>query len=163
MQLVFGRRKFRGGMTLQADSGAGRSQVQAMRVMAIAAGDPLLMHAALEKRPVDIYFIENLSVAVIEGRCDQGRGIVIEKISCGVRAFRQSTPARMTSRARIDFCICASRGATCAVARGLIQYPCYVGAFGEMQIKPVIGFRAIAVGPIHVVGAGAMACFTRNI
>ena len=41
-------------------------QLSGVGVMAIGTGDPLLVHAALKERSVDIHLVKNLTVGVVE-------------------------------------------------------------------------------------------------
>ena len=53
-------------VTLQTNAGSGRAQREAVRFVTIAAGDALLIHAALQERSPDIHLIEDLPVRVIQ-------------------------------------------------------------------------------------------------
>ncbi len=58
-------------------------------IMAIATHDPGLMHATLQKRTINIDLVVDLSIGVIEPRCQKRRTIVIEKRLAGIGAFTE--------------------------------------------------------------------------
>ena len=55
-----------GFMATDAEVVSLQIQLSGVGVMAIGAGDPLLVHAALEEGPVDIHLVKNLTVGVVE-------------------------------------------------------------------------------------------------
>ena len=61
-------RVFVGRVALQADAVAGRAQLGAMRLVAIAAGDAGREHLALLERAVVVDLVEHLPVGMIEAR-----------------------------------------------------------------------------------------------
>src|SRR5690242_18847601 len=90
-------------MALQAHAIALAAQLCAMRLVAIAAGDACMVHAALEEGAVFIYLVTNLPVGEIQPLLDERDAVTIADRSarCG---FRPDRPApRMTQGASLDF------------------------------------------------------------
>ena len=52
-------------MTLQTDAIPGRSQFEAVWLVAITAGHPGGMHLALHKRSIDVDFVIDLTVGMV--------------------------------------------------------------------------------------------------
>ena len=74
---MFGRSEFCWQMTLATDSTRLRAgdQLQGMRIVAIAAGDTRLIHAALHERAVDIDLVLYLTVIEIQRRIQYRRSM----------------------------------------------------------------------------------------
>ena len=72
--IVFVRR-----MALKTNPVAFRSKLQAMRLVAIAAGHPSIEHPALDERTVLVYLIPNLSVWIVEIVVKERDSIVIAR------------------------------------------------------------------------------------
>ncbi len=59
-------------MATRTKSVSGFPQFQSMRLMAITTCDPSVIHLALQKRSVDIHFILNLSVLIVQPLFKEG-------------------------------------------------------------------------------------------
>ena len=82
----------RGFVALGADTVTGCAQRVAMRLVTVAAHYPGLMHFALHKGSVDVDFIANLSIRVIQGPLRQRQAVCIQQIRAIV-VVAQSAPA----------------------------------------------------------------------
>ena len=78
MKVVVGLIILRCLVTLQTDSVTGFPQCQAMRLMAITAGDTGVKHLALHEGTVDIDFIVHLAIGKIHTLIQKSRQIVIQ-------------------------------------------------------------------------------------
>ena len=75
MQGVALRRVLRFGMALQADAVAGHAQPAGVRIVAVAAGHALRVHAALQERGIGVHLVLLLAVGEEQSPREQ-RGIV---------------------------------------------------------------------------------------
>jgi hypothetical protein len=89
-------------VALAADLVARRTQLQAVRVMAIRAQDSLLTHQALKEGAILIDFAEDLTVRMIEVGGEEGRLLAVEEgLSVGELRRDLESP-RMTPGTGID-------------------------------------------------------------
>ena len=65
-------------MTLQADAIAGEFQFQAVWLMTVTAGHPGVMHLALYERAVDVDFVLDLTVGVVQALVQESGQVVIQ-------------------------------------------------------------------------------------
>ncbi len=77
--MVKGRVKTVRQVALSAQGIAGRLQREAVRIVTVAARDPLAVHAALEERAVDVDLLEDLPVGVVEPLVEEPWPVRVEQ------------------------------------------------------------------------------------
>ncbi len=65
--------------------------------MAIGTGDPLLVHAALKERSVDIHLVKNLAVVVVEPLFQKRQLVGLGKFFSRNRSIHESGSPRVTA------------------------------------------------------------------
>ena len=86
MKVVLGRLVLVGLVALQAHAVSGQAQLQRVRVVAITAGNPGLVHLALQEGAMHKDFVLNLSVRVIKALIQGGPQVVFDQ-QAGVLAI----------------------------------------------------------------------------
>ena len=109
--------KNRRGVALTADGVAACLQLGRMRVMAIAAGDALCMHAALQEGRVLIVFFKDLTVGIIIRRFQKRRLKLVKKRLSWIPNIDQHAAPGMTGRADVQFA--APTNLACVMRGGL--------------------------------------------
>src|SRR6186997_3314695 len=104
--VVMRGRVVRGGrMTLRAGRVSGGAQLRGVRIVAVAARDALLVHAALRERAVVVHLVPLLAVGPVEPGLEQRDA---ETVVNGVRrrhGIGELRPAGMAAGARLDLAI----------------------------------------------------------
>src|SRR5262245_21051678 len=77
-------------------------QLGLMRLVTVAAGDAVRVHAALQKRSVLVDLTVNLSVVEIESFVEQRRTVAVGERAAGVDLVGQLGPSGVTARAHLD-------------------------------------------------------------
>src|SRR5262245_66074281 len=91
-----------GRMAACAQRVASREKLQAVRVVAVAAGDARRVHLALEERAVLVDLVVDLTVGEIETLIEERRTMGVEqRMSVGV-ALDQATAARVAAGAGFE-------------------------------------------------------------
>ena len=78
------------------------NQIGRVWIVTIAAADAIVEHLALQKRPVHIILIANLTVRVIGRNIQQLQCVVVIKITARDKTLLDNSPARMTWSTRLD-------------------------------------------------------------
>ena len=86
-----------------------RAQLSAVRVMAVAASNTARVHLALEERAPIVNLAALLSVAVVKGRGEERRTIMVKERFARLVALRDLAAPRMTLRADLDLAIGCAR------------------------------------------------------
>mgnify|MGYP003694035785 CR=1 FL=1 len=89
-------------VALRAERIALGSQLRAVRVVAVRAGDPGGMHAALQERAVFVDLAVDLPVGVIETGFEQRRQVGVEEGRARRRALGDHFAARVTGRTGLE-------------------------------------------------------------
>ena len=86
-----------GFMAADAECVSLQIQLSGVGVMAIGTGDPLLVHAALKEGPVDLHFVENLTVGVVETLLQKRQLVSLGKCFSRNRSIHESGSPRVTA------------------------------------------------------------------
>jgi len=155
-------------VTLGADGVAGLPQRRAMRVVAVRAGDPRPVHAALEERAPLVDFAEDLAVGMVERGIQQGRRVrVEERLAVGMRVDDRPA-ARMAPRADVELHRGPRRPRPLGdAALGILHGPGSVAApEGDHQAvtapRLVRGPRGPGLRPGHVGRSGPVTLLARH-
>ena len=89
-------------MALQADAVAVRAQLKAVRIVAVAAGDAGMEHAALQERAVFIDLVTDLTVGKIQIVVEQRHAITVADRRARRRGGPDRPAPRMAMRAGFD-------------------------------------------------------------
>ena len=79
VKVVFGCLVLVGLVTLYAHAVSGQAQLQRVRVVAVTAGNPGLVHLALQEGAMHKDFVLNLPVRVIKALIQGGQQIVLDQ------------------------------------------------------------------------------------
>src|SRR4029077_8313163 len=109
MVMVRCRVVFTRQVTRSAEGIAFDAELSAMRVVAVAAGDTIRIHFALQERTPVIDLAALLAVGVIKRICQQRRTIVIKKRPAGFVALCDLAAPRVTLRADFDLALGCTR------------------------------------------------------
>ena len=110
-------------VALGADLVAGRAQLLAVGLVAVAAGDAGGVHPTLEERSPAVDFVPLLSVGPVERRSEQGRQVVFEeRQTCGIVGGNLA-PARVTLSAHAQLERGGSWRTPFGIARARIDRP----------------------------------------
>ena len=145
---VLGVRIFLGRMALQAGVVAGKPQLGAVRIVAIAAGDARGEHLALLERAVIIDFVALLAVGVIEPAGDRRNAVRVGQRPSGNPIFGKRAAARMAEPAGLD--LLAHRGgrdATLRISGRRIKRPGDIPSFVEAHDEALGGIVASSERP----------------
>ena len=155
-------------VTLEAHAVALRAQLQAMRLVTIAAGHTRVKHPALDEGAVLVDFIFDLSVGVVQIVIEQCDPVVVaDRLAMDVILVDLAAP-RMASRAHLDFACGPARDTAPRVAADRIDNPGRIAALVERD-QQAIGFRiaeprsAVFVRPRHMTGARPVAGLARDV
>ena len=133
VEVMRGRVELRREVALRADRVARRAQLRAVRLVAVAAGHALRVHAAREERAPVVDLVALLAVGVIEAGRQQRRHVVIRERLAGVVAVGELAAARVALRADVDLRV-RSRAARCAPhCRSRVDRPVDAAAFVELD------------------------------
>ena len=110
-------------MTLAADRIAVDAQLLRVRVVAVAAGHALAMHAALQPRAPDEDFVALLAVDVIQPAHQQRRQVVVEERLPGAIALGDLRAPRVALRADLDLAFAGALAAALRVAGRRVDAP----------------------------------------
>ena len=91
-----------GGVALQADAVAGRAQLGAVRLVAIAAGDAGREHLALLERAVIVDLVEHLPVGVIEPAPERRDHVGVGQRAARDPVLRERAAAGVAEAAGLD-------------------------------------------------------------
>ena len=117
-----------------------------MRVMTIGTANPVVVHLALNERTVNVVFITDLTINVVDRiHYDLGCKIVI-KITARLESVTDHRTPRMTGRTRFNLR---------TITLGL-QF---------RQTVPVIAIpkKTFSVGKLNVITTRSMTCFTADV
>jgi len=89
-----------------AERVAGVSELEAVGVVAVAAGDTSTVHLALQKRPVLIHFILDLAIGIIEALLQQRGTMGIHEWSARYVAVVEDAAPGMAAGTRFDLETC---------------------------------------------------------
>ena len=156
--VVVGRRQ----VALGADGVAGRPQCEAMRFVAVAAGDARLVHLALHERAVDVHFFEDLAVDVVQAYFQQSGEVGVQQVGA-MTILAQGCSPRMATRAGLDLPRFLGRRA--APRDGLVgdEMPC--ARISQVDIEAGIGcvLQPAAVGHCNVSLTRSVAGFAADV
>ena len=143
-------------MTLAAHGVAFDAQLLRVRVMAVAAGDTLAVHPALQPRTPDEDFVALLAVDVIQPRHHQRRQVVIHERRAGAVALGDLRTPRMALRADLELTLARTLAAArCVAARG-VNAPRHAVALVELHCQAACRVGRFGLGRGHVRRARAM-------
>ena len=133
----------------------------AVRLVAVAAGDSGVIHAALPERAPDIDLVALLPVDVIQVLRQKRRPIEVEEGQAGSISVGDLTAPRMALRTDIDLGVLGACAAARGLARRRIGAPVHALAFGQVDretLRWVLGSRSRPFevrGPRSVAGLAA--------
>ena len=147
MMAVLGALVF-GGVALQADAIAGKAQLGAVRVVAVAAGDAGREHLALLERAVIVDLVEHLPVGGIEARGKRRDGVGFGQPAPRNPILGELAAARMAEAAGLDLLAeQAWRQVAMRIAGRGIGRPGDAGAVVEADQQPLARILALAERP----------------
>ena len=86
-----------GFMAADAECVSLQIQLSGVGFMAIGTGNPLLVHAALKERSVDIHLVKNLAVVVVEPLFQKRQLVSLGKCFSRNRSIHESGSPRVTA------------------------------------------------------------------
>jgi hypothetical protein len=89
-------------VTLEADIVPGETQLCAVWLVAVAAGDTGCKHLALFERSVIVDLVEHLPVSMIEPACERRDDMRVGQPLAGNPIFREGNTARVAKSAGLD-------------------------------------------------------------
>ena len=148
-------------MALPADAVAGLPKLQRVRLVAIATGDALREHPALEERAVVVDLAAHLAVAPVETFLEERDAMGVEQWRSVDVVFGELAGARVAAPAELDLARRVARAAALRLAGRGIDGPVDVAPLVERDRQPPVRLQAapvpLAPGPGHVVRAGSVA------
>ena len=154
-------------VALQTNAVTGGPQSQAVRFMAVTAGDTGVIHPALQKGPVDIHFVVDLAISEIHTVIEQAWQVMVhEGFAVHIVPAYRTAPG-VAARAHPDLFITGTCLTADSVAGFCIHRPDHIPAFIQRDGQPFaagVFFPAgFALGPGNVLGAGPVAGLAGHI
>ena len=153
--------KFISRVTLQTDATAGLAQLLTVWIMAIAAGYPGMVHAALQERTVDVHFLFNLAVRKVHALIKQAWQVMIQQRFAMHIARRDDAATRMAARAHLYLDTALAGLAALRRASGDLRLPVYPVAFVQQHGQSLAGCQFLPAGffvrPVKMLRTGSMA------
>src|SRR5262245_57846464 len=125
-------------MTAGAEGVACRAQLSAVRIMAVAAGDAVRVHFALQERTPVVDLASLLTVGVIQRIREQCRTVVVEQWLARLVAVRDLATQPVTLRADTDLTFGQARLRAAGVASGNDRHPRNTSPFVEANRQPLV-------------------------
>src|SRR5207244_12911722 len=116
-------------MTLHTKVVAGRSKLETVRLVAIAAGHTGIEHPTLDKRAVFVVLLFYLAVGEIVVFVEQREAVIIAHRLPVHIVFVNLAAPRVASRAHLYFSLCPTRRASTRIPSGRIDRPRGASAF----------------------------------
>jgi len=110
-------------VALMADAVAVGTQLERVRIVAVAAADPLLEHLALPERGVVVDLVHHLAIGFEQARPQQARHMGLEQLLARPPAFGDLGAARMTDAAGRELLGAGPRHAALGIAGSGIDGP----------------------------------------
>ena len=163
VEMMAGRIVFRSEMALCTYRVARCARLRAVRLVAIAAGHALRVHAAREERTPVVHLVALLAVRMIQTGRQQRRRVVIRERLPGVIAIRELSAPRMALRAHVDLVVGRAGHAAHRVAALRVDRPRHAAAIaefgGEAAARQALAALGRRVCECDVLGAGPVAGF----
>src|SRR6476659_6072010 len=115
------------------------AQLATVRVVAVAAGDAVRVHPALQERAPDVDFVALLAVGVIERPPEQRRAIVIEERLTRRVTFENLAAARVALRTHLNFSLAGARTRSDRLAIRAGSSPGHAAPFIQADRQPLRG------------------------
>ena len=125
-----------------------RAQLSAVRVVAVAASDTARVHLALEERAPVVNLAALLSVAVVKGRGEERRTIMVKERLARLVALCDLAAPRVTLRADLDLAIGCARLRAYRVAGRRVLSPRDVPPFIEARTQTLGAFGSLGFLPL---------------
>jgi hypothetical protein len=139
--VVLGRVELGRLVALEADAVLLEAELEAVRLVAVAAGDALVEHAALEERAVLVYLVADLAVGEVEALVEVDDAVAVADRVAGDGARRQRPAARMADRAGLDLPGRRTRRLAAAVAGRGVEDPRRALSLVEGHDQPDVRHR----------------------
>ena len=148
--------KFFSRMTLQADCIAGRTQLQTVWLVTVAAGYPGVLHLALEKGSIDVHFVVNLAIGMVQSFIQQSWEVVVEQwLTMNILMANRGAPG-VATRAHFDFSLTGPWLAVHRVAGLWAERPTAIPALVELYSEAFARFLFSCFGGLP--GPGNVIC-----
>ena len=131
-----------------AEGIAFRAQLSTVRVVAVAASDTARVHLALEKRAPIVDLAALLAIAVVKGRGEERRTIMVKERFARLVTLCDLAAPRVTLRADLDLAIGCARLRAYRVAGRRVLSPRDASPFIEARTQNLGAFGSLVFLPL---------------